>query len=549
MDFLNRAFNQLTDLFRSMTPGARITAGLLLAVVVISLVYLVHWQMSGPDVDLMNGVPVSANELPAMESAFHAAGLTDYEVRGTRILVPGGKKAAYMAALADAQALPANIDKVFDDAVGKSNVFMSRQQREDMMKVAKQKALAMTIGAMKGIERAYVLYDTKTNNGFPRTTETTATASVKAEGSRQLDDQQVSAIRHLVSGAIAGLEPEEVIVADLNGPIHHGGGANGGGSASDNLFAALTRSYEQEWKAKILNALTYVPGVTVEAYVMLDREQLNRTMSTKYDPKPTTTLEISEDSTKTVEGPGSAGRPGYASQQPNTGAALLGPGSAGSKESETGEKRQVVSVPNTEQQELQKVGMTPQQVSVSIGIPVSYFEEIWKKLNPPAEGQEPQTPDQNDLQRIQEEETTKIRSYVANLLPAPAAGTDPSRLVSVSTFQDLKPAEIPGPGIGENVLGWLGQYWATLGMIGLAGFSLMMLRSMIKAAPTGPQAGASTTTTAAAVDEEEEEKAVINRLGRFTGKGRSLRDDLSELVQEDPDAAANILRTWIGSAG
>ena len=29
---------------------------------------------------------------------------------------------------------------------------------------------------------------------------------------------------------------------------------------------------------------------------------------------------------------------------------------------------------------------------------------------------------------------------------------------------------------------------------------------------------------------------------------RSLRDELVEIVREDPDAAANILRNWIGSA-
>ena len=45
MDFLNKAFAQLSDLFRSMTPAARITAGLLLAVVVVSLVYLFRYQV------------------------------------------------------------------------------------------------------------------------------------------------------------------------------------------------------------------------------------------------------------------------------------------------------------------------------------------------------------------------------------------------------------------------------------------------------------------------------------------------------------------------
>jgi flagellar biosynthesis/type III secretory pathway M-ring protein FliF/YscJ len=29
-------------------------------------------------------------------------------------------------------------------------------------------------------------------------------------------------------------------------------------------------------------------------------------------------------------------------------------------------------------------------------------------------------------------------------------------------------------------------------------------------------------------------------------KGKSLKDDLVEIVHEDPDAAAEILRSWIG---
>ncbi len=92
MDFLNKTFAQLTDLFRSMSPGARITSGLLLGVVVISLGYLFTHQVSGPDLDLMNGVPVAPAELPNMEAAFAKAGLDNYEVRGTQILVPRGKR-------------------------------------------------------------------------------------------------------------------------------------------------------------------------------------------------------------------------------------------------------------------------------------------------------------------------------------------------------------------------------------------------------------------------------------------------------------------------
>ena len=55
----------------------------------------------------------------------------------------------------------------------------------------------------------------------------------------------------------------------------------------------------------------------------------------------------------------------------------------------------------------------------------------------------------------------------------------------------------------------------------------------------------------APVNEEESSEpsaAAAPRLKRFTS-GPSLRDELSEMVKEDPDTAANILRGWISSTG
>ena len=42
---------------------------------------------------------------------------------------------------------------------------------------------------------------------------------------------------------------------------------------------------------------------------------------------------------------------------------------------------------------------------------------------------------------------------------------------------------------------------------------------------------------------------VRNRLKRRTPHGPSLREELSELVKEDPDTAVNVLRAWIGNSG
>lgn len=284
----------------------------------------------------------------------------------------------------------------------------------------------------------------------------------------------------------------------------------------------------------------------------MDREQINRTKSIKYEPKPIAVREVDESSESTREAAGPAGRPGYLAQQANTATAIAVSPSKGSNDSESESKREVISLPNTEQTELQKIGLTPQRVSVSIGIPSSYFEMIWKKHNPPSEGQEPQTPDQKALDDLRNEETTKIQEYVATLLPVAEGVTSPANLVTVKMFQDVQSAEIPAPGLGENAMAWLGEYWSTLGMIGLAMFSLMMLRSMVRTAPTGPEDEAAAGVLPMHAREGEKEtakQAALKSITRFTGSGPSLRDELSELVQEDPDTAANILRNWIGNVG
>ena len=548
MDFLNKAWAQAADLFRSMSPGARITTGLLLAVVLVSLGYLFTQAASGPDVDLMNGVPVPAGHLAAMEAAFHEAGLGTYEIRGTRVFVPRGQKPAFMAALAEAKALPPNIGEALEKAVEESSVFASRHEKQRRDKVAMQKTLSQIICAMPGIETAYVIYDEDVKGGLVREKLVTATASAKAVGSRPLDERQVSAIRHMVAGAIAALKPENVTVADLNGPTHYGSPESGTNPA-DNLYVSLKRTYEQEWRAKILDSLSYIRGLNVEANVVLDRERVNRLTSVEYDAKPVAVRETDESSERSEEGSTPGGGVGLKAQG-NVAQALPPAHAAGTKTDQSESKREVVSVPNSKQTEREQVGLTPTRVSVAIGVPSSYIKSVWVQQNPTEAGQEPATPDPAALATLRDELSTKIQAHVAALLPPAEGVDDPKELVTVTSFENIPQEKAPAPGLGVQMIEWFQTYWSTLGVLGLAAFSLVMLRSMVKAVPPpastaiGPQRVISPETEEA--EGQTPEEAALNRLKRFTGSGPSLRDELSELVQEDPDTAASILRNWIG---
>ena len=89
--------------------------------------------------------------------------------------------------------------------------------------------------------------------------------------------------------------------------------------------------------------------------------------------------------------------------------------------------------------------------------------------------------------------------------------------------------------------------------------SLMMLRSMIKSIPESePTVALGNQTLALDLQEgnvesyssnEESDASDDKRPKLRLKKGTTLKDDLSEIVREDPNAAAAILRSWIGNAG
>jgi flagellar M-ring protein FliF len=86
-----------------------------------------------------------------------------------------------------------------------------------------------------------------------------------------------------------------------------------------------------------------------------------------------------------------------------------------------------------------------------------------------------------------------------------------------------------------------------LGVLGLVG--VVMLRSMMKTAQPGEAPAPIADEEEAPKENEPPSPGVISQLReRFNTSGPSLREELQELVKEDPEAAANVLRNWIGEA-
>jgi flagellar M-ring protein FliF len=130
-------------------------------------------------------------------------------------------------------------------------------------------------------------------------------------------------------------------------------------------------------------------------------------------------------------------------------------------------------------------------------------------------------------------------------LPEGQTGIKPR--VTVNSFALLPPPQPLAPPVTDKTLGWLSRNWTTVALLGLVGFGLVMLRSMVKAVPL-PQL-APQPIVASQADRPEPAAEATRRAIRREPVTESLRDELTSMVREDPETAASVIRGWIGSPG
>ncbi len=550
MDWWNKLREQVKEVFSPMPVGLRLTTALLFAVLVVSLGMLLVYRPSGPQVYLLGGENFSTSELAAMEAAFAQENLKGYEIVAGKIRVPSSRQNHFVAALAKHNALPANFGQILDRALDKGSPYEPRDRRQERIKNAKQMVLSQFISSMRGIERAMVMYDVAERGGLNRERITTAAVIVKPEGSAPLDPALAQSIRMMVVAAIAGLHPKDVAITDVNTGQTTFGESSLYGSPLQDPYFTRKRLYEQQLKDDILRALSMIPGVTVTPYVELDPEQFRREEQVRHDPKTVEYQTFESSRTRTRQSDPAGGRPGYVAQQGANVPLRLGGGASSQQEQEEESERSQLNVVSSQIVRSERVGLIPKRVSVAVTVPSSYFRKIWAERNPPQAGSAAPQPDPAQLEVLRTEVITNIKQLVAALLPTPEGVSDPTQLVTVAEFQDIPPPPPPAPPLWWQVLTWLDDNWKTLGLIALMLGTVALLARSVKSVslasqqapadqapeqPAGSSPPGSTTP----------EASTAPKLGRFQSKGANLRQELAQIVAEDPTTAAEILRAWI----
>ena len=553
MDFLNKAIAQLSDLFRSMTPGARLTAGLLIAVVVISFGYLFQHSASGPDTYLFGGEPIPSGQLDRIEAAMAKAGLQDFQREGFRIRVPAGQQAKYLAAVADAGALPPNFNTIMENALDKGGPWESHEATRERLKIARQQTLSEIVRAMAWVENAIVLYDEHESRGvreFGVTKKTTASVSVKPVAGETITGARAKNIQKLVASSV-NMKATDVSITNL--------GEGGSGSADNSIsFDLIDDEYmktkvlfETQKRESILGALRDIPGVSVEVNADMDDVLEETTHTAKPDPKTAAKAETTTTEESTSSAPDIGGQPGQTAQGPNRQAPVA---SSQAQQNKTrAESTRTDNVVGIEDNRTIKKGYIPKEVWATVSIPGSYIKSLWAARNPTITT----PPKAEDLTAVQNEAVQKVENIVNMLLRLQANnGENTFRHVHVAVLDSLPTPTIEPPSMANQAMAWTGRYWNSLAMLGVAMFSLLVLRSVVNGKPSDPSS-VPTASVAPTLTLHTEESPGAAESGEPDGEGRpkmrlkkgsSVKDNLVEMVREDPDAAADILRSWIAKA-
>jgi len=475
MGFLNQTFEQISDLFASMTPAARITSALLLGVIVCSMGFLFQGYKDASEEPLFGGALLQQAETQRIETALGQAGLDILPLNQGRIMVPRGQKAAYLAAIANAGALPANFHNLLEDSL-ETGMFESGKMRDQRWKAARERQLSMMISEMEGIDDAKVLYDIREPRAFGKE-EITATVSVMPSPGAILDPQRMKLIREAVAKSIATLRADSVMVFDRSNGSQYGGvSGEVVAAAFDDPYFQTRTLYEQQMRSRIESLLSDIkPGVRVQVTAELDDTLSSETRSIRPDGEaaPLRERKSTEESVnRQTEG---GGQVGLRAQGPNRQtpeqASVRNENTTASEDSETDN-----FIPHVEEVRRQS-GLTPKHVRAAIAVPSEYLIRVWRETTPDAKPED--RPDTAMLTNIEDQVKSKIKKTVGPLFPKELA-EDQLAKVEVTIFQSLTPAPTPEPSVASESVLWARQNTSSLIIAGMALMSLLMLRSMIK---------------------------------------------------------------------
>lgn len=267
MEFPRRAWGPTLDSIRALPLNARLLAAAAGLIIVVGLLSLLRTSSRTEYEPLLEGRQLAPPEIAKMAAAFQKHGLHEAQISFQGIEIPRQQKDAYLVALDTEQAWPADFDEPVEQALAGTSALMPWQQNRESLQRGEKQMLARILEGMTGIETAAVQYDEVRLAGFPPRSEMRAMVAIRAVGRRDLEYEEIEAVRDTVVAFKSGLERCNVTVTDLNAcRAYPGSLAADASHAAARARSSAKRALEEDLRAKIEQRLAVYPGRIVAVH-------------------------------------------------------------------------------------------------------------------------------------------------------------------------------------------------------------------------------------------------------------------------------------------
>ena len=557
MEALNQAYRIAVEQLQKLSSGGKLALGIAVVLLVVgSFFYSQQGALFNSDVELFAGRIFTDEELMQAQAAFAKVGLNQHQAEAGRIRVPKNQQARYVKALVKEDALPLELTTQLESKISSWGMFVDPQAKQEILRLAKQNQLAQIIQQMPDIHKVWVVLDKQQTKSLRRQEQHTASVSVQAHSGHPIGPYRTEQIRELVVRSVAGLNAENVAVIDINGESSSSDFQHAG--VQKDPYLSRLKTYQEHYRGLVLNCLAYIPGVTATVHVELPQQGITSEASVQDEVRSMAGGRTSGNST-------SKSNQSVFAQFPLK--QFLGTNSSKKSEGSNVSSANRPAALSNNGRNIDGPQSSP-TVTVAIGIPQPYFKRLWQEQQRDTEN-ELRMPSAEELNSFSANEITRIRQTVAAVIPHSVESFDIEKNVHVSTFVpfavDSEPTLALAP-VGSRATATKDyELWLIAGFIGACVLLVVFWKPKAQVVTDDSEQMETSQTNPSGVVYEpsshhsrEAEEAISTtnqpassktstQTNSSTKDSSELRQEMASLVQNDPEAAAQVLKSWIGN--
>lgn len=556
MDALRVQLAKIQEQVGALSASQKMLAISLLAIMVLTLLFWSRYAGTA-DMEAVLDQALSSDEIGRIQGELRKMGI-QFKVTGDRVLVQSDRKLEALAGLSYAQAMPQNTRSAYDEIIKRISPWSSQSDNDATRNDAKASLLGQLIRMWPDVTSASVVIDPTNERRIgdrgrqPRASVLITTNDPK---NRRKDRSLVEAAAATVAGAQSGLDLSQVTVV-VNGVKHNVNDPDSMGIGNADEILTRQQDNEKFYADKIAKQLEYVQAPVLVSVTVDLNVQSEVKHEEKYDPKGIAKSEnaIESESTEETAPAQPAAEPGAVS---NSGMQLGSPPTATGGAGSTRERNNTTfdSRFSVTQTDTKTMAGKAKVIAAAVRVPRSYFVNLFKINNGAGSTKDP---DDKMLEPVYAIELVKMRNEVKKCT---AIANDAD--IQVEPYPDALPLMAVGttivstqPGSTGGVSTMLLGHYKEFVLAGLALVSLFVVSSIVKKSAPAPliPAPAMELGEAPALASDEDMAGEVGEgrgnldameLDEDTIKAQQMVEQVSTMVKENPDGAANLVKRWL----